>query len=71
MLNCSAMQSDTYQAGARVKAISKSSLFSSWLKLAIFAADKQSSAMHSILSVLFSWCQVVTNLKQDLNWKRR
>lgn len=50
----SAMKSDTYQAGARVKPISKSSLFSSWLKLATFATDKQTSAMHSILSVLFS-----------------
>lgn len=43
------MQSDTYQAGARVKPISKASLFCPCLKLLIFATEKQSGVMYSIL----------------------
>lgn len=41
-------KSDTSQAGARVKPISKTSLFCPWLKLAIFAIDKKNSVMHRI-----------------------
>lgn len=48
MLNCLTVQSDTSQADARVKPISKTSLFCPWLKLATLAIDKKNSVMHRI-----------------------